>query len=181
MKDRRDERLDEQKGYKEEQKRRHGESDAHGKENRRNQESQVRKERSKEALGHQGRGEGGEAKREKKVSSVKKAEEDVLFLDEKQNASHWSKQHPDDWTKAEKRKHRSKKEEGEVEKNNIYIYILKDFKCLSEENHPLSYLSPPDENQPCKCSFDIMKNPILIAVIVVGCMIIGVVIVMLVV
>lgn len=119
VKDRQHEHLDEQRGCREEQKRRHGESDAHGKETRRNQESQVRKERSKEALSHQGRGEGGEARREKKVSSVKEVEDDLLFLDEKQKASHWSKQHPDDWTKADKRKLRSKKEEGEVE--NIYI------------------------------------------------------------
>lgn len=55
------------------------------------------------------------------------------------------------------------------------------FRCSLEKNHFLFCFSPTDENQPSKCSRDILNNPILIAVALVTCIMIGVVIVVLVV
>lgn len=109
--------MKEQHEHKGEHKRKLGQRDADDKENKhleQNQDSsgQMGKEKKKEALSHQVQGEEGDAKHEKKVSSFDRdiMEEDAL-LHQKQHTSYLSKQHTDNWTKAEKRKQSSKKEE----------------------------------------------------------------------
>lgn len=50
--------------------------------------------------------------------------------------------------------------------------------CLSMENH-FPHISPTDDNQPSKCSYDIKKRPIVIAGVVVSCIIILIIIILL--
>lgn len=101
-------RQDGVRGSKEEVRRSHRESNAHGSEKRRNQESPVREARSKGTLSRQGQRDEAEFKREMKVSGVKTQKPHVIS------------QHTDSWTKAEKKRPRSKNEDGELKKKSFY-------------------------------------------------------------
>ncbi|XP_070785922.1 ubiquitin carboxyl-terminal hydrolase 47-like [Enoplosus armatus] len=107
--------LEEQRQYRLEHKRTFKERDADYKEIRQNQESrgQTRKERKKEALSHQVRGEERDEIREMNVSTLNRnvIEEEAL-LHQNQNTSYSSK-HLDSRTTPEERTQRSKKEEGD--------------------------------------------------------------------
>ncbi len=107
--------MDEQREYKVENQRKFGQKNTDDKEKRQTQDSQgeMRKESNKEALSHVDQGE-EEAKSER-VSSLNKGmtKEEMLFP-KKQNTNSSKQLWRDNGTKAEKRKLRSKHEEGEM-------------------------------------------------------------------
>lgn len=118
--DRRDEHQDDLKGCREEHKRRHRESDKLANEKPRHQESPVRKDRNREVPGYHRRGE----RDEKRVSSLKRVEDDHPFVEKKHSNTRLSRQHEED----RKMKQRSKTTEGK--KNVCFLFFFNSGVCL---------------------------------------------------
>lgn len=118
MKDRRDDHQDDLKGCREEHKRRHRESDKLANEKRRHQESPVRKDRNREAPGYHWWGEEDDEEHEKRLSNLKRVEDDLPFVDKKHSNTYSSRQHEEDW----KMKQWSKMTQGK--KRFLFIYFF---------------------------------------------------------
>lgn len=122
MKDRWDEHQDDLKGSREEHKRRHRESDKLANEKSRHQESPVRKDRNREAPGYHRWREGDDLGHEKRVSSLKRVEDDLPFVDKKHSNTYLSRQHGED-----RKKQRSKTTQG---KKNVFLFFFNSAVCL---------------------------------------------------
>lgn len=124
VKDRRDEHQDDLKGCREEHKRRHRESDNLAHEKSRHQESPVRKDRNREAPGYNWLGEGGDLGHEKRVSSLKRVQDDLPFADKKHSNTYLSRQHEED----RKMKQRSKMTQGK----KMFFVFFNSGVCLTK-------------------------------------------------
>lgn len=107
------------KGCREEHERRHRESDKLASEKRRHQQSPVRKDRNREAPGYHQWGEEGDLEHEKRLSSLKRVEDDLPSVDKKHSNTYSSRHHEEDW----KMKQRSKTTQGK-KKKKFFIYLF---------------------------------------------------------
>lgn len=120
MKHRRDEHQDDLKGCREEHKRRQRESDKLANEKRPHQQSPVRKDRNREAPGYHRWGEEDDLGHEKRISSLKRVEDDFPFVDKKHSNTYSSRQHEED----SEINQGSKTTQGKKNNNFLFIYFF---------------------------------------------------------